>query len=429
MGQPLLTQKPIVELLSPAGDPERLEAAIRFGADAVYLAGQEFGMRTAPSNFDGDQLACAVDTAHKAGVRVYVTCNTLPRNEELPRLPAFLERMEAIGVDALIVADMGVLHLAKQYAPHTEIHISTQAGIVNYAAAQAFYDLGAKRVVLARELSLEEIAGIRAKTPKDLEIEAFVHGAMCMSFSGRCLLSSYLNHRDANRGDCSQPCRWEYTLVEKKRPGEYLDIVEDAKGSYIFNSRDMCMISHIPELVQAGVTSLKIEGRAKSAYYVAAVTHAYRAALDWYFEHPMEPLPEWIPEELDKISHREYSTGFYFGEEPGQVYENGGYIRQYDVVAVCEGYQDGNLLVSQRNRFFQGAVLDVLEPGKEPFSITVEEMYDEEGTPIVSAPHATMTVRIPCPKEIQKGAFLRQKMPGKAEREADARKCCTKTEE
>ena len=317
-------------------------------------------------------------------------------------------------MDALIVADMGVLHLAKQYAPHTEIHISTQAGIVNYAAAQAFYDLGAKRVVLARELSLEEIAGIRAKTPKDLEIEAFVHGAMCMSFSGRCLLSSYLNHRDANRGDCSQPCRWEYTLVEKKRPGEYLDIVEDAKGSYIFNSRDMCMISHIPELVQAGVTSLKIEGRAKSAYYVAAVTHAYRAALDWYFEHPMEPLPEWISEELDKISHREYSTGFYFGEEPGQVYENGGYIRQYDVVAVCEGYQDGNLLVSQRNRFFQGAVLDVLEPGKEPFSITVEEMYDEEGTTIVSAPHATMTVRIPCPKEIQKGAFLRQKMPGES---------------
>lgn len=405
-----LPKKP-VELLAPAGDLERLEAALLFGADAVYLAGQEFGMRTAPSNFDYSQLEQAVNMAHEVGTAVYVTCNTLPRNDELERLPEFLQHLQHIGTDAVIVADLGVLQMAKQYAPHVDVHISTQAGIVNHAAANAFYQLGAKRVVLARELSLEEIAGIRAKIPEDLELEVFVHGAMCVSFSGRCLLSAYLNGRDANRGDCSQPCRWEYSLVEKKRPGQYMDIQEDASGTYIFNSRDMCMIEHIPELVQAGVTSLKIEGRAKSAYYVAVTTNAYRNALDEYFQHPDEPLPAWIPEELRKISHREYSTGFYLGGEPGQVHSNGGYIREYEVAAVCEDYRDGTLTVSQRNRFFQGDVLDVLEAGKPPYTIPVTEMYDQEGNPISVAPHATMIVKIPYPNPVKKGAVLRRATP------------------
>lgn len=402
------SMKKPVELLAPAGDLERLEAALNFGADAVYLAGQEFGMRTAASNFHYDELTEAVKRSHQWGVSVYVTCNTLPRNEELERLPEFLQHLQQIGADAVIVADLGVLQFAKQHAPKLDVHISTQAGIVNYASANAFYELGATRVVLARELTLEEIAGIRAKIPQDLEIEAFVHGAMCMSFSGRCLLSAYLNGRDANRGDCSQPCRWEYSLVEKKRPGEYMDIHEDANGTYILNSRDMCMIEHIPELIRAGISSLKIEGRAKSAYYVAVTTNAYRSAIDEYLEYPNKPVSPWIVEELNKISHREYSTGFYFGQEPGQVYSNGGYVRDYEVVAICEDYQDGMLTISQRNRFFQGDTLDVLEAGSRPYTIVVSEMFDQEGQQISSAPHATMLVKIPCARPVAKGAVLRK---------------------
>lgn len=397
-----------IELLSPAGDLERLESALAFGADAVYLAGQEFGMRTAPSNFDYDQLEQAIQTAHQKGTAVYVTCNTLPRNDELERLPEFLQHLQHSKADAIIVADLGVLQLAKQYAPKVAVHISTQAGIVNHASANAFHELGASRVVLARELSLTEIAGIRAKVPAELELEVFVHGAMCVSFSGRCLLSAYFNGRDANRGDCSQPCRWEYSLVEKKRPGQAMDIQEDRSGTYVFNSRDLCMIDHIPELVQAGVTSLKIEGRAKSAYYVAVITNAYRNAIDAYLQHPEQPMPAWISEEVRKISHREYSTGFYFGSEPGQVHTNGGYIREYEVAAVCEDYRDGMLTVSQRNRFFRGDTLDVLEAGKPPYLIPVTEMFDAEGTPISAAPHATMLVKIPCSQPVSKGAVLRK---------------------
>ena len=268
------------ELLAPAGDMERLQAALDFGADAVYLAGQMFGMRTAPSNFTREQLQEAVALAHARGVRVYLTCNTVPRNQEIDLLPDYLAFVQNVGVDALIVTDLGAMDLAKRYAPKVELHVSTQAGIANYAAANAFYQLGAKRVVLARETTLEEIAEIRAKTPKDLEIEAFVHGAMCMSFSGRCLLSNYMAGRDANRGACAQPCRWKYALVEEKRPGQYMPIYQDGEGSYILNSKDMCMVRHLPELLRAGVTSLKIEGRAKSAYYVAVTTNAYRWALD-----------------------------------------------------------------------------------------------------------------------------------------------------
>lgn len=411
MNHPLLR---LPEVLAPAGDMERLESALNFGADAVYLAGKAFGMRAAPQNFNNDMLEEAVQKCHQQGVRVYVTCNTIPHNEELAALPEFLQHCEKIQVDGLIVADLGVLSLAKKYAPHVDIHISTQAGIVNYESARAFYALGAKRVVLARELSFPEIREIRENTPPDLEIEAFVHGAMCVSFSGRCLLSSYMTGRDANRGDCSQPCRWEYELIEKKRPTERFQIEEhvDERGmgsSYILNSRDMCMIEHIPALMQAGVTSLKIEGRSKSAYYVASVTSAYRGAVDHAAAHPGEPLPRWILEETEKISHREYSTGFYMKTEPGQTTETGGYIRNWDVAAVCVGHEGANLKLSQRNRFFKGETAEVLEPGVKPFTVTLDELYDENGLPIEVANHAAATVYLKTDREISPGAYFRVK--------------------
>jgi len=397
-----------MELLSPVGDMERLGSAIDFGADAVYLAGQEFGMRATPSNFSGEELRKAVALAHSKNVRVHLTCNTIPHNNELDRLPNFLEAAQDAGVDAFIIADFGVMAMAKKYAPKVDIHISTQAGIANYISANEFYNMGAARVVIARELNLSEIAEIRAKTPKELEIEGFVHGAMCVSFSGRCLLSSYLTHRDANRGDCAQPCRWEYSLMESKRPGQYMPIFEDKSGTYILNSKDMCMIEHIPELAKAGITSLKIEGRAKSSYYVAVTTNAYRHAIDEYLQNPEGAVSPWVAEELNKISHREYSTGFYFGTEPGQVYANGGYVRDYDVIAVCESYADGIATLSQRNRFFKGDTADVLEPQKQPYLIPLDDFCDGDGNPIDSAPHAMMTVLLKTDQPIAKGAILRK---------------------
>ena len=397
------------ELLAPAGDMECLRAALDFGADAVYLAGQMFGMRTAPSNFTREELQTAVALAHARGVRVYITCNTVPRNKEIDLLPDYLAFLQEAGVDALIVTDLGVIDLAKRYAPKVELHVSTQAGITNYAAANAFYQLGAKRVVLARETTMEEIAEIRAKTPKDLEIEAFVHGAMCMSFSGRCLLSNYMAGRDANRGACAQPCRWKYALVEEKRPGQYMPIYQEGEGSYILNSKDMCMVRHLPELLRAGVTSLKIEGRAKSSYYVAVTTNAYRWALDELEQHPDTPVSPWIVEELDKISHRPYSTGFYLGGEPGQETVQGGYVRNYEVIAVCEDYHDGIAILSQRNRFFRGETADVLEVGEQPFDLPLDELFDQDGQPIESAPHATMTVLLKTERPLKRGAILRHR--------------------
>ena len=397
------------ELLAPAGDMECLRAALDFGADAVYLAGQMFGMRTAPSNFTREELQTAVALAHARGVRVYVTCNTVPRNKEIDLLPDYLAFLQEAGVDALIVTDLGVIDLAKRYAPKVELHVSTQAGITNYAAANAFYQLGAKRVVLARETTMEEIAEIRAKTPKDLEIEAFVHGAMCMSFSGRCLLSNYMAGRDANRGACAQPCRWKYALVEEKRPGQYMPIYQEGEGSYILNSKDMCMVRHLPELLRAGVTSLKIEGRAKSSYYVAVTTNAYRWALDELEQHPDTPVSPWIVEELDKISHRPYSTGFYLGGEPGQETVQGGYVRNYEVIAVCEDYHDGIAILSQRNRFFRGETADVLEVGEQTFDLPLDELFDQDGQPIESAPHATMTVLLKTERPLKRGAILRHR--------------------
>ena len=397
------------ELLAPVGDMERLESALNYGADAVYLAGKSFGMRAAPSNFTDEELLKAVKLCHEKGVRVHVTCNTIPHNDELDELPQFLTYCAEIGVDAFIIADIGVMQLARKYAPTVDIHISTQAGVINYETANAFYQMGAKRVVLARELSFPEIKEIREKTPADLEIEAFVHGAMCVSFSGRCLLSSYLTGRDANRGDCAQPCRWEYTLSEGKREGQYFDIQEDKGKTFIMNSRDMCMIDYLNEILDCGITSLKIEGRAKSAYYVACMTNAYRRAIDFTYDNPGKQLPGWIRNEVEKISHREYSTGFYLGSEPGQRTDTGSYIRSYEVVAVCIGYDEQNKLaaLSQRNRFFRGQKADVLEPGSDVYEINLDEMYDEEMNPIEVAPHPTRTVYVRTDHHVKQGAYLR----------------------
>lgn len=401
-----------IELLSPAGDFERLKLALKFGADAVYLGGEQFGMRTNPSNFNADQLKSAVELAHSLGKKIYLTCNTLPRNQEMEYLPEFLKYAADIRVDAFIIADVGVMDLAKKYAPDVEIHMSTQVGIVNYQTANTLYDMGAKRIVTARELSLAEIKVIREKTPSDLEIEVFVHGAMCMSFSGRCILSDYMVGRDANRGDCAQPCRWKYSLVEETRPGQYFPVNQDESGTYIFNSRDLCMIEHIPELVDAGVDSFKIEGRAKSEYYTAIVTYAYRNAIDEYLKNPSPDfkVPQWILEEMEKMSHREYTTGFNFGPmKNGQVLDNGGYIRKWDVCALYKDYRDGRLVVDQRNRFYQGDILEVVEPGKKPYQIDVRELYNETaGEKADVANKATNTYSFKCEVPVSPDAIFRR---------------------
>ncbi len=394
-----------LELLSPAGDPERLTMALRYGADAVYLAGQRYGMRASAGNFSDEQLAEAVKSAHEKGVRVYVTCNTLPREDELTGLPEYLEGLQAVGVDALIIADVGVLELAKKYAPNVKKHVSTQLGVINSATANALYALGADTVVLARETPLEDIRKIRANTPEDLRIEAFVHGAMCVSFSGRCLLSNYLTGRDANRGQCAQPCRWKYHLVEETRPGEFFEITEDG-GTYILNSRDMRMIEHIPELIDAGVTSFKIEGRMKSAYYTAVVTNAYRHAIDAAVAgKPLDKL--WV-EETEKLSHRPYTTGFYFGE-PGQHYEATSYYSLTDVAAVVESCDDSGIAVlSQRNKFYCGDELELLIPGETPLKFTVEKMFNAEGEEIEDTRHAMMEIRMKLPVYAPKYSIVRK---------------------
>ncbi len=400
-----------IELLSPAGDMERLKASIDFGADAVYLAGNEFGMRTSSSNFSLEELDEAVKLAHSRNVQIYLTCNTVPRNDEIKRLPEFLEEVDKIGIDALIISDIGVMELAKKYAPNVEIHISTQAGVANYMTANTLYNLGAKRVVLARELSLDEIRFIKDNVPSELELEVFVHGSMCVSFSGRCLISNYMTGRDANRGDCAQPCRWKYHLTEENRPGEYFPIEEDSKGTYFFNSKDLCMIDYIDKLIESGASSLKIEGRAKSAYYTSVVTNAYRHAIDDYYNDKDNwSLKPWIKDEMNKVSHRPYSNGFFFGKEPGQHYESGGYIRDYDVVAVCDDYKDGIATISQRNKFLKGDTLDVLPPlGGEPFLINVSELYDEWNNPVESAPHAMQKLFLKTDVPIKVGSIFRKK--------------------
>lgn len=400
------------EVLAPAGDLERLTAAVEYGADAVYLGGKSFGMRAAPQNFTCEQLDEAVKMCHSRGVKVYLTCNTLPRNDEIPYFEQFMEEAKQCNVDAVIVADLGLLSLVKKYAPDMEIHMSTQTGIVNYVTANELYNMGAKRIVLARELSLEEIAEIRAKTPKELDIEAFVHGAMCVSFSGRCLLSQYLVNRDANRGQCAQPCRWGYHLMEEKRTDQFFPVFEDEQGTYILNAKDLCMIDHLDKVVKAGVTSLKIEGRAKSSYYVSVVTNAYRMAVDYLMEHPddYDTLPDYIKDEVFKVSHRKYCTGFFFGHPNDcQYYENSGYIREYDVAAVIEKCEDGFIYASQRNKFSVGEEAEILSPGKPFDTMVIKEIFNENGESVESACHATMKVKIPCEKVYPPNSVIRMK--------------------
>ena len=395
-----------LELLSPAGDMERLRMAVLYGADAVYLAGTAFGMRAFAGNFSPEELPKAVEFAHSHGVKVHVTVNTMPRNDEVVALPAYMEQLQDAGVDALILADLGAFTLAGKYAPKCQRHISTQQSIANYECASAWYDLGAQRVVLARELSLAEIAEIRAKTPKELEIETFGHGAMCVSYSGRCLLSNYMTGRDSNRGACAQPCRYQYALMEEKRPGEYFPVFEDEKGTYILNSRDMCTIDHIKELMDAGIDCIKVEGRAKSAYYAAIVTGAYRHVIDDICAgRPIDPV--WR-NEVDHVSHRIYSTGFYFGE-PGQYTKNSRYIRQWQICAIVESCDENGLaLCSLRNKFRCGDVLEAVGPDMRPFSITPDSMTDTEGSPLDEPRTPQMKFYLPLPKQVPPYTILRR---------------------
>lgn len=387
------------EVLAPAGDPEKLRFAVAYGADAVYLAGKAYGMRAASGNFTTEELKEAVRYCHARGVKVYVTVNTLPRDEELAALPAYLSALDEMGVDALILADLGVLTLAKRHAPHCQIHISTQTSIVNAEAACAWYQLGASRVVLARELTLEQIAFIREHTPPELELEAFVHGSMCMAYSGRCMLSNYLAGRDANRGGCAQPCRWQYRVVEEYRPGEYMPIEEDEHGTYIFNSKDMNLLPYLDRVVRAGICSLKLEGRVKTAYYAAVVTNAYRRAAELYAADPdhYDP-PRELLDEVMKVSHREYFTGFYFGDRDTQHMEDSTYIREWDVCAVvesCDG--EGNAVLRHKNKFSCEDALELLLPGQPARQIRLEAMRDGEGQPLTLAnvPHMTVLARLP----------------------------------
>lgn len=397
-----------LELLAPAGDMERLQMAVAYGADAVYLAGNDFGMRAFAGNFDAEGLCSAVEHCHQNGVQVHVTCNTMPRNGEVARLPEWLRFLDDIGVDAVIAADLGVLRLAQRYAPRLRLHVSTQAGVTNYEVARAYYELGASRVILARELSLEEIREIRGKTPPALELEAFVHGAMCVSYSGRCLLSNYMTGRDAQRGMCAQPCRYQYALMEEKRPGEYFPVYEENGETFIMNSRDMCMIDHIPALLDAGLDSLKIEGRAKSAYYAAVVTGAYRHAVDAALAGE-ELDPVWRGE-VDKVSHRHYSTGFYFGQ-PGQFTEDARYIRDYQVCAVVEACDGaGNAVLSLRNKFSAGMEVELVGPGIEPKRFPAPVMEDMDGAPLQEPKTPEMKFRMRLPGAVRPLSLLRRRV-------------------
>ena len=395
-----------IELLSPAGDMERLKMSVLYGADAVYLAGTDFGMRSFAGNFSPEELPLAVKFAHDHGVAVHVTVNTMPRNDEVATLPAYLEQLQDAGVDALILADMGAFTLAGKYAPKCARHISTQQSIANYECAKAWYELGAQRVVLARELSLEEIRTIRENTPKELEIETFGHGAMCVSWSGRCLLSNYMTGRDSNRGACAQPCRYQYALVEEKRPGEYFPVFEDEKGTYILNSKDMCMIDHLKDLQDAGVNCIKIEGRAKSAYYAAIVTGAYRHAID-DVAAGKEIDPVWR-NEVEKVSHRIYSTGFYYGF-PGQYTEHSRYIRQWQVCAIVESCDENGLaLCSLRNKFTADDEIELVGPDTRPFRVVPEQMQDLDGNELTEPKKPEMQFYLQLPCQVPAMSILRK---------------------
>ena len=399
------------ELLAPAGNMEKLKMALLYGADAVYLGGKAFGLRAFGGNFTNEELQEAVDFAHKLGKKIYVTVNIFPHNSDIAKLPAYLTFLNEIKVDAILVADLGVFTLAKEYAPDVELHISTQANNTNWAAVNAWAGLGASRVVLAREMSLEEIKEIREKC--SVELEMFVHGAMCISYSGRCLMSNYLTGRDANRGSCAQPCRWNYALVEEKRPGQYFPVLEDERGTYIFNSKDMCLLPYLPDVIASGVDSLKIEGRMKSVHYAASVVKAYREAIDNYFAAPeqFEVKKEWV-EELDKVSHRAYTTGFYYGRptEKDQIYGTSSYTQTSDFVGLVLDYDEktGFATVEQRNNMKVGQEIEIFQPHLAGYRQILQEMYNDEGEAIQVAPHPQQIVKIRMDKPVEPYGILRR---------------------
>ena len=401
------------EILAPAGGMDSLLAALYTGADAVYLGATSFGMRANAGNFNEEELRAGVKFAHEHGVRVYLTCNILPTNEEADRLPEAIKSAAEAGVDAFIVADLGVLDACKHFAPDIDVHMSTQTGITNWAAARAAYNMGAKRVVLAREMSLQDIATLRDKTPPELEIEAFVHGAMCMSISGRCLLSNYMAGRDANRGQCAQPCRWKYYLSEETRPGQLYEIGENENGSYILNANDLCTAPFIDLICKAGVDSLKIEGRAKTFYYVASVTAAYRKALDQYLADPLNDnfeLSDDVLAELTRTSHRHYSPGFYFGREQArQATDSATYIREWEFVGTVESWENGVASCQQRGKWSLGDTLEVLCPDGRSIPLHPEWIKNEAGESVESTPHAMEKYTIPTP-ELPPMSLLRRKV-------------------
>lgn len=392
-----------VELLAPAGNLEKLKMAILYGADAVYLAGKRFGLRTASDNFTLEELKEGVEFAHSRNKKVYLTMNIIPHNDDFTGVEDFIKSAVEAGIDAVIVSDPGMFRIVKKTCPDLDIHISTQANITNVHSANFWHEMGASRIVLARELSIKEIRQIRDGVSKDLELEAFVHGAMCMSYSGRCLISSFLTGRSANKGDCAQPCRWKYHLVEEKRPGEYFPIEEDSRGTFIFNSKDLCMIQHIPELLACGISSFKIEGRVKSSFYVATVVKAYREAIDAYYESldnnkPYKFDEKWLAE-IGKVSNRDFTTGFFF-HKPNEEDHNFGtssYIRKYEFVGIVMDYDEknGHNIIEQRNKFSVGDRIEVLPPEGPFFEVDIDKMLDGEGNNIDSAPHPQMTVRLP----------------------------------
>ena len=399
------------ELLAPAGNMEKLKMALLYGADAVYLGGKAFGLRAFGGNFTNEELQEAVDFAHKLGKKIYVTVNIFPHNSDIAKLPAYLTFLNEIKVDAILVADLGVFTLAKEYAPDVELHISTQANNTNWAAVNAWAELGASRVVLAREMSLEEVKEIREKC--SVELEMFVHGAMCISYSGRCLMSNYLTGRDANRGSCAQPCRWNYALVEEKRPGQHFPVLEDERGTYIFNSKDMCLLPYLPDVIASGVDSLKIEGRMKSVHYAASVVKAYREAIDSYFAAPeqFEVKKEWVVE-LDKVSHRAYTTGFYYGRptEKDQIYGTSSYTQTSDFVGLVLDYDEktGFATVEQRNNMKVGQEIEIFQPHLAGYRQILQEMYNDEGEAIQVAPHPQQIVKIRMDKPVEPYGILRR---------------------
>lgn len=381
-----------LELLIPAGSLDVLKTAVIYGADAVYLGGEAFGLRAKAKNFTNEEIREGIAFAHERGVKVYITANILAHNEDLPGVEAYFEELKEIRPDALIVSDPGVFAIAKRILPEMEIHISTQANNTNYGTYRFWYELGAKRVVSARELSLKEIREIREHIPEDMEIESFIHGAMCISYSGRCLLSNYFVGRDANQGACTHPCRWKYSVVEETRPGEYMPVYENERGTYIFNSKDLCMIEFIPEMIDAGIDSFKIEGRMKTALYVATVARTYRKAIDDYLESPEKYRGnlEWYKAEIGKCAYREYTTGFYFhkADSTTQIYNNSTYVKNYTYLGTVEEIRaDGCFRIEQKNKFSVGEAVEVMKPDGRNLEVTVKAIYDEDGAAVESAPH------------------------------------------